>query len=57
MNFTLGGISSSGSLEVERLFHKLHDSVSVDQSPLGACMMIWYQWIRYVMYVLYVCVS
>ena len=26
------------SLEVERLLHKLDDSVSVDQSPLGALM-------------------
>ena len=49
--------SSRGGLEVERFLHKLHDSVSVDQSPLGACMIIWYQWTRYVMFVLDVCVS
>ena len=32
--------------------HKLHDSVSVDQSLLGANMIIYYQWTRYVMYIL-----
>ena len=47
--------SSRGGLEVEHLLHKLNDSVSVDQAPLGACMIIWYQWTRYVMYVLDVC--
>ena len=47
--------SSRGGLEVERLLHKLHDSILVDQSPLGACMIIWYQWTRYAMYVLDVC--
>ena len=44
-----------GGLEVERLLHKLHDIVSVDQSLLGACLIIWYQWTRYVMNVLDVC--
>ena len=38
-----------------RVLHKLHDSVLVDQSPLGACMIIWYQWTLYVMYILDVC--
>ena len=33
-------LSSRGGLEGERLLHKLHDSVAVDQSLLGACMSI-----------------
>ena len=48
---------SHDDLEAEHLLHKLHDSASVDQSPLGACMIIWYQWTHYVMYVLDVCVT
>ena len=50
-------LSSRGGLEleVERLLHKLHDSVAMDQSRLGACMIMWYQWTRYVMYVLEMC--
>ena len=31
-------LSSRGGLDVECLLYKLHDSVLVDQSPLGACM-------------------
>ena len=36
--------SRRGGLEVERLLHKLHGSVSVDQSPLGAA-----QWTKFAM--------
>ena len=43
---------SRGGLEVERMLHKLQTYVLVDQSLLGACMIIWYQWTRYVMYIL-----
>ena len=48
-------ISSRGGLEVEQWSDNRTLSISVDQSPLGACMIIWYQWTRYVMYVLDVC--
>ena len=46
---------SRGGLEVEQWSDNRTFSISVDQSPLGACMIIWYQWTRYVMYVLDVC--
>ena len=44
-----------GGLEVEQCSYNRTLSISVDQSPLGAFMIIWYQWTRYVMYVLDVC--
>ena len=30
--------SSRGGLVVERLLHKMHDSITVDRIPLGACI-------------------
>ena len=51
----LQGKSSRGGLEVEQWYDNRTLSISVDQSPLGACMIIWYQWTRYVMYILDVC--
>ena len=48
-------IISRGGLEVEQWSGNRTLSISVDQSPLWACMIIWYQWTRYVMYVLDVC--
>ena len=47
--------SSGGGLEVEQWSDNRTLSISLDQSPLGACMIIWYQWTRYIMYVLDVC--
>ena len=40
-----------GGLEVEQWSDNGTLSISVDQSPLGACMIIRYKWTRYVMYV------
>ena len=51
------GLSSRGGLEVEQWSDNRTLSISVDQFPLGACMVIWYQWTCYVMYVLEVCYS
>ena len=47
--------SSCSGLEVEEWSDIRTLSISVDPSPLGACMIIWYQWTRYVMYILDVC--
>ena len=46
-------LSSRGGLEVEQWSDNRTNSISVDQSLLGACMFIWYQ--CYVMYILDVC--
>ena len=51
----LTGKSSRGGLEVEKWSDNRTLSISVDQSPLGAYMIIWYHWTCYVMYVLDVC--
>ena len=48
-------LSSHGGLEVEQWSDNKTLSISEDQSPLGACMIIWYQWTHYVMYILDVC--
>ena len=53
-------ISSRGGWEVEQWSDNRTPSLSMNQSSLGACMIIWYQWTHYVMYVLdvcYMCVS
>ena len=47
--------SSRGGLEVEQWSDNRTLCISVDQSPLGACMIICYQLTCYVMYVLDVC--
>ena len=47
--------SSRGGLEVEQWSLNRTLSISVDQSPFGACIIIWYQWTCYVMYDLDVC--
>ena len=52
---TLLCISSPGGLKVESNGLIMELSISVDQSQLGAHMIIWYQWTHYVMYVLDVC--
>ena len=44
-------LSSRGGLEVEQWSDNRTLSISVDQSPLGACIILWYQWTRYVIYV------
>ena len=41
-------LSSRGGLEVEQWSDIRTLFISVDQSPLGACMITWYQWTRYV---------
>ena len=48
--------SSHGGLEIEPWSDNRSLSISVDESPLGAHMIIWYHWTRYVMYVLDLCV-
>ena len=45
-------ISSHGGSGVEQWSVNRTLYISVDQSPLGACMIIWYQCTRFVMYVL-----
>ena len=53
----LRGQSRRGGLEleVEQWSDNRTLSISVDQYPLGARIIIWYQWTRYVMYILDVC--
>ena len=53
LSFTL--LSRRGGSEVEQWSDNRTLSIMMEQSPLGANMIIWYHWTGYIMYVLDVC--